>query len=126
MILETPRLVLREWRDADLPRAREIYGNPATGQWIGHGTVMTPAELEAWIEGHRAEQRRIGYSYWALEVKPGVLAGHCGLRPLADTGDVQVGYAVAEEFRGKGIASEAAAAAVEYGFRVLGLKRIVA
>jgi ribosomal-protein-alanine N-acetyltransferase len=67
------------------------------------------------------------YGPWAVvEKKSGELAGHCGLRFIPEIGETEVLYALGKDFWGKGYATEAARASVEYGFQKIGLDRIIA
>lgn len=63
---------------------------------------------------------------WVVEwrERPGFL-GWCGLFPLEDSGLVEIGYRYAAAW-GQGVATEAAKAVLDHGFRVLGLDPIVA
>ena len=64
---------------------------------------------------------------WAVERRdaPGFL-GWCGLFPLGHSGLIEIGYRYVPAAWGQGIASEAAAAVLDHGFRQLGLDPIVA
>ncbi len=64
---------------------------------------------------------------WHVEERlaPGFL-GWCGVFPLQDSGLIEVGYRFARKAWGRGLATEAAAAALDYGFRELELDPIVA
>lgn len=71
------------------------------------------------------EKEKIGFCA-LFEKKTGKFAGWCGLWILQETGETEVGYAVAKEFWGKGYAAEAAKVFLDYGFKNLGLEQIVA
>ncbi len=64
---------------------------------------------------------------WHVEklAAPGCI-GWCGLFPLEDSGFIEIGYRYARAAWGRGLATEAAAAALDYGFQVLELDLIVA
>jgi len=66
-------------------------------------------------------------TFWHIEElnTPGFI-GCCGLFPLEDSGMIEIGYRFVREVWGHGLATEAAAAALDHGFRHLGLARIVA
>jgi len=58
----------------------------------------------------------------------GVFTGWCGLKfqpELSETGEVDLGYRFMRKFWGQQIATESAKACVEYGFKILGVKRII-
>lgn len=73
---------------------------------------------------HHAEY---GWGPWAVvEKASGALLGHCGLRYIADLDETEVLYAFGKKFWGKGYATEAARASVDFGFREIKLERIIA
>lgn len=68
-----------------------------------------------------------GFGMWVVtDSDSGAFAGECGLRWLEDASDVELSYGLYPQFRGRGLASEAARAAMDYGIESLGLERIVA
>jgi ribosomal-protein-alanine N-acetyltransferase len=80
------------------------------------------------IIAHQLEHwRDHGYGWWAVEMRDtGAFAGWCGLQFLAETGEIEVAYMLGREFWGRGLATEAALAAIEFGFDELRLDEIVA
>ena len=54
------------------------------------------------------------------------MIGYCGLRYLDELNEVEVLYGLAKAYWGKGIATQAALAAISYGFNVANLDRIIA
>jgi len=64
---------------------------------------------------------------WHVEERaaPGFI-GWCGVFPLQDSGLMEIGYRFSRAAWGRGLATEAAAAALDYGFRKLELDPIVA
>jgi ribosomal-protein-alanine N-acetyltransferase len=75
-------------------------------------------QLKHWEE-HR-------YGWWAVELREsGALLGWNGLQFLPETGETEVGYLLAREYWGRGLATEGAHASVEYGFEHLGLLTII-
>jgi RimJ/RimL family protein N-acetyltransferase len=77
-----------------------------------------------------AEQRSAqapGLGFWAIEERDsGRIAGAVILKPLGDTEEIEVGYHLARDSWGRGIATEAAQGALRHGFTAVGLDRIVA
>jgi RimJ/RimL family protein N-acetyltransferase len=70
---------------------------------------------------------RYGFGLCRVEERAsGTPVGTCGLIKRDTLPDADVGYAFLPEFRGKGYAYEAAAAVLDHGHRVFGLKRILA
>ena len=94
---------------------------------IGGETLIPFAEeiansrLKSFAEGWRC-----GFGVWALEDRvSGTLIGHAGLARLERSEHVEVLYALAPKWWGKGFAREAARAALRFGFETAGLARIV-
>ena len=68
-----------------------------------------------------------GFGDWAVTAKAdGELLGHCGLNFVPEVSEVEVEYALAKAYWGRGIASEAARASLKFGFEILRLPRIIA
>ena len=67
------------------------------------------------------------YGPWAvIEKSSGELIGHCGLRFIPDISETEVLYAFGKDYWGKGYATEAAQASIDFGFEQVGLERIIA
>ena len=64
---------------------------------------------------------------WVVEERSsGAFAGECGLRWREDGSDIELSYGLVPRFRGLGLATEAARAALDFGVEVLRLECIVA
>ncbi|MDQ8030908.1 GNAT family N-acetyltransferase [Bordetella genomosp. 1] len=127
--LTTPRLLLRPWRDADLPAFAELNADPRVMAFFP-GT-LDRAGSDALAARIRANLAQEGFGLWAVEVRGGApFIGFVGLsRPRFDapfTPCVEVGWRLAQPFWGLGFATEAARAALEHGFDSVGLAEIVA
>ena len=126
--IKTARLILREWRDEDLPLIAAINGDPLAMRHFP--APMTREESDAFVERNRARQAQDGFCMWALEA-PGFaqLVGVLGLarsnfEPPLETG-VEVGWRLAPAYWGKGYATEGARAALNFGFEQKGLEEIL-
>lgn len=68
----------------------------------------------------------VGYGRWACVLKEsGAVIGFCGLKYLADLNAVDVGYRFFPGYWGRGLATEACGASLDFGFRTLGLDQII-
>lgn len=127
-IIETPRLSLRPFTDADLTDyARLIFANPNVTRYLPKRDI-TPEDRAtrtiSYINRHWAEYH---YGIWAITDKStGEFIGHTGLNFLVDTQEVEVDYALSEAYWGQGIATEAARLSLRYGFDEAGVDRIIA
>ncbi len=124
--LETERLILRPINEEDISGVFEMRRDSDVMRYIRE-PVLSRREAEDWIKliSSRWEKDRIGFCS-VIEKQSGKFAGWCGLWRLKESGETEVGYAVAKEFWGKGYASESAEAFLEYGFNKLNLEKIVA
>jgi RimJ/RimL family protein N-acetyltransferase len=123
--LLTERLRLRPAGVDDLEAWLAISRDAET-VWWGEPS-STPDDARTNLEKQIANQARHGFSLWAVELRPeGSVIGATGLQHLADGDEVEVGYRFLREHRGRGYATEAARAAIRFGFDELGLDRIVA
>ncbi|MCC6740903.1 MAG: GNAT family N-acetyltransferase [Planctomycetia bacterium] len=127
MVLETSRLWLREFASGDLEALAEIYADPATSMWLGDGSPRDREATKRELERYSVLYRDRGFGPWAVILKgSGELAGHCGLQELEDAPTPALTYAIGAKFRGRGLATEAARAALHYGLEKLKLEKIVA
>lgn len=127
-ILETERLIIRQLTENDAEFILELVNEPAFIRNIADRGVRTTADAQAYIQnGPVASYAKNGFGLFAVELKAtGVPIGMCGLIRREVLPDVDIGYALLERYWNQGYASEAAAAVLDYGYKVIGLKRIVA
>ena len=125
-MIQTARLLLRRLDYRDAPEVFRLRSDAGTMRYI-RKPETDPTESDRWIDlvSSRWEKEEIGFCA-VIEKSSGQFAGWCGLWRLSETLEVEVGYALLPEFRGKGYASEAAEAFLAYGFIELGLDKIVA
>jgi len=130
VILDTARLRLRPFTAADTSVHRHLYRDPEVTRYLGGGPFLGD---EVGRRSTRAltqfarHWRQHGFGVWAVvERASGRVVGQCGLNQLPERADFEVLYALERGVWCRGLASEAAAAAVRYGFDVVGLDRIVA
>jgi ribosomal-protein-alanine N-acetyltransferase len=126
--LRTPRLRLRQWVDTDLTPFAALNADPRVMQYLP-GTLR-PDESDALAAALRAHIAENGFGVWAVEViDRAPFIGFVGLSSppfeARFTPAVQVGWRFARAHWGRGYATEAARAAVAFGFEVLGLEEIV-
>jgi ribosomal-protein-alanine N-acetyltransferase len=126
--LVTERLLLRPLEPGDEAELHETLADPTTLAAVDREPPWSIEETRESIARRIGQQREHGYSMWAMvERESGRVVGICGLQPLERVGpDVEVGWHVNPEARGRGYATEAGRAALAAGFGPLGLDRIVA
>lgn len=125
IVCETSRLILRQFTRDDLEPLAAMHLDAEVGRFIGVKTVeQTRAALEQWL----AQYERYGSSKWAVVLRgDGELIGRCrlSLEQIEGTEVWELGWTFARAYWGKGYATEAAQAAMEYSFRVLGHRRLI-
>jgi len=126
-ILETARLRLRTWELDDWQALRRLAVDPRVMRYISNGQAWDDGRIRAFVEKQIRQQRDLEMCLWkATQKESEEVVGMCGLQPLEATADIEIGWWLAPELWGRGIATEAARAALAYGFDTLRLKRIVA
>ena len=126
IILETDRLILREFVMDDLEEFFRMLSDPEVTHYTGD-EVQTLQEARTRLEERVfGDYRKHGYGRWAVVHKPtGKVIGFAGLKYLDDVDESDLGFRLFKEHWGKGLATEASRAILAYGFDKLRLKRIV-
>jgi ribosomal-protein-alanine N-acetyltransferase len=126
--LITGRLRLRAPVPRDAASLLAVLGDPEVTRYHNVPTLATLAEARALLErlGERHAARET--IRWAIELaEPGEMIGTVGLlRFDFEHRRAEVGYEIGRRWWGQGLAPEAAAAVIRYGFTALGLHRIEA
>jgi RimJ/RimL family protein N-acetyltransferase len=129
IILETERLLLREFDEGDAAPFYLLGSDPAVIRYTGDpGGGLTSREhaLEVLRSRPLADYRNYGYGRWACVLKAsGEVIGFAGLKYLADSQEVDIGYRLLPTYWGQGLATEACRAILDYGRTRLGLERII-
>ena len=126
-IIETERLLLREFVPDDADALAAVISDPETMRF--YPEPRDRAGVESWIERNRQRYRDCGHGLWAMVLKSsGEVVGDCGLaRQIVDGVDeIEIGYHLRRDLWGQGLAPEAAGACLDYGFERLGAERLIA
>lgn len=128
--LETPRLILRRWREEDIAPMAAVHADPEVMRWIRDGSVLDEQQTRSKVRAWESEWEAQGFGLFAVEIRStGELAGFTGLSVPGFLPEllpaVEVGWRLGRSHWGQGLATEAAAAAVRFGFEERGLERIV-
>jgi RimJ/RimL family protein N-acetyltransferase len=126
-VIETERLLLRQWRGTDVAPNTVMLADPVSGRFITVDGKPVTTELNGWrnaavMSGHWVLH---GVGMFVVEEKSsGKFAGRVG--PWFPPGwpGFEVGWGIASEFRGKGFAVEAARASIDWVFATFDLDRI--
>lgn len=133
--LRTPRLELVPFEAGDAGGLMHFFNHPDVGRYLLDGASVS----RDWVEEEVRESRRRfedgSVGLWKVETRLESAAetgdqdrhgvdGIVGYRPFFDPPELQLLYALHPSLWGRGIATEAARAAVDYAFDVLGLEEI--
>src|SRR5262249_32201751 len=121
------RLQFRRFTPDDLHALAALRSDPDVMKYVASRRPESIEEAQIVLDKVIAHCEHHGFAPWAvIDQVTGKLAGWCGFKYVEDTGEVEIAYGLAKEYWGKGLASEAASAAMEHGFEHLHFDRIVA
>lgn len=128
-MIETERLILRPFREADRDPFAAINGDPRVSDWLG-GPIDRAAS-DALIDRINGQIARDGFGFFAAERKAdGRLVGAIGLqvtRPeLPPAPSVELGWRLSPDVQGQGLAAEGASAVLAWGFANTGRSELIA
>ena len=98
-------------------------------RYIADGRPWPDERARQFVERQIALFEARGFCLWKLALRlpgRGGLIGFCGLQPLPETGEIEIGWWLARAYWGRGLATEAARTALRDGRERIGLQRIVA
>lgn len=125
--IETLRLRLRRFTPEDADELYNIYSHPQLFQYMSNEKPLLLQEIRGIINSLTVNWQKHHLGVWAVVYKrEQKLIGHCGFKFLENTGEIQIGYLLLQPYWGRSLATEAAEAALRFGFEVAQLKRIVA
>jgi RimJ/RimL family protein N-acetyltransferase len=126
-IIETPRLILREFVPDDVTALAKILAKPEAMRFSPTGPIsieQTAAKMASFIDSYV----ELGYGKWTvIERQTGQLIGYCGIAIAEIEGkhENELGYRFDPHFWGQGLATEAATACLEYALKTLKLKYVL-
>ena len=128
-ILDTNRLILRQWLASDREPFVRLNADPRVMEFFP--TLLAPEESISMIDRIEAHFEVHGFGLYAAELRQDhTFIGFIGLNiPTFDapfTPCVEIGWRLAAEYWGQGLATEGARAITEHGFQQLGLREVVA
>lgn len=130
IILETPRLLLREFTSRDAGLILALNADPAVTAFTGDPVLTLEQAEQVLLQVILPQYTQYLHGRWAVHVKTQgsgdpEFIGWCGLKALPERQEIDLGYRFFPLAWGKGYATEAARATLQYGFEKLGLPRIV-
>lgn len=127
--IETPRLLLRPWCNADREPFARMNADPRVMEFFP--ALLSTEQSNAWIDRSEAYMEHRGFGFLAAELRAtGEFIGFIGLSvpsfEASFTPCVEIGWRLAAEHWGSGLATEGAREILRYGFTTLALREVVA
>jgi RimJ/RimL family protein N-acetyltransferase len=127
--IETPRLILRNWVDSDVDAWAQMNADPRVTEFFAR--TYTREVSESMARYMREQLELNGFGWWAVEIRGGTsFAGVVALQavPFAApfTPANEIGWRFSVEHWGRGYATEAARAALDFAFNTLEWPEVVA
>lgn len=123
-ILQTDRLILREFEITDAEKMWELNSDPEVIQYTGDAPFDSEDQARDFLVVYNDYQEN-GYGRWAvIEKKTHEFIGWCGLK-LNEEGFVDIGFRFFKKAWNQGYATESAKACLDFGFKVLNLEEII-
>ena len=124
-LLQTERLLIRPFRLSDAAGFHAMNAVEQVLRYTGDQAFASVEEAELFIRNYD-HYHRYGYGRWALEDRQtGEFIGFCGLKYHPHEDEVDLGFRIPVAHWGKGLATEAAKACLDYGFDRLNMNRII-
>lgn len=125
VILQTPRLILRQFTEADAALILELNSDPEIVKYVHEPTLKTIEHAQEILNNIILPQYQNNLGRWAIHTKHNMdFIGWCGLKHLPEPDEIDLGYRLMQKAWGHGYATEAAQASLEHGFNELNLKLI--
>jgi len=127
--IETERLILRDWKKADLEEFIRINSDSMVMEYMPR--ILKPDDSKRLMKKFHEHIQKNGYGMFAVEIKEtGEFIGTVGICQVRFdapfTPAVEIAWRLNYESWGKGYATEAARAVMDYGFNEMDLDEIVA
>ena len=115
-MIETERLILREYTMSDFDALYSILSDPITMQYYPH--PYDEAYTKRWIDWNLKNYEKYGFGLWAVDLKNYGFIGDCGLTMQNIDGKElpEIGYHIHKDFWRRGFATEAARAVRDWAF----------
>jgi ribosomal-protein-alanine N-acetyltransferase len=126
VILETGRLILDIWQPSDWTALRPIATDAEVMRYITGGVSWSDEQIREYVDRQMKLYAARGFCRWKLvEKSTAEIIGFCGIGFWRDAPDPEIGWWLARQRWGRGLATEAARAALHDVFERVGLDRII-
>lgn len=125
-LLTTERLYLKEFTIDDAQLLIDLNSDPEVTRYTGDGPVKDITEAKRILTDIIFPQYKNKIGRWAVYLNTtDEFIGWCGVKYVEDEKEYDLGYRFFKQHWGKGYASEAASAVMDYAINTLQLKEII-
>ena len=125
-VLATERLRFHPWKPEDFPLLAALHRDPEVQRFLETGeAAWDEAVLRAKFDGFRADYAAHGWSKFKVLDPGGRFLGRAGFGRFEPTGELELGYSFMRPYWGRGYATEAAAALLDWIYRATPLDHVI-
>lgn len=126
-IIETNRLLLRMFEEKDLETAYKLFNDSDVQKYLSPKNRRTREQLCVLLKKAVSYWSEKGFGLWCVTEKHiGEMIGYCGFQTFEKTENIEIVFGYLKEHWGKGLATEALKACLDYGIEKLSLEKIFA
>ncbi|HEV2695635.1 MAG TPA: GNAT family N-acetyltransferase [Verrucomicrobiae bacterium] len=128
IVCETPRLILRKFNDSDVEPLFSFLGDPEVMRFSIRGPLTWEDIQTKYLPACLKRYSRDGLGQWAVVRKSdGICVGECGIcvQEVEGKKEFEISYRMRRDCWGIGLATEAAQACRDHGFKNVGLRRLI-
>ena len=128
IVCETSRLILRQFNESDVDPLLGFRGDPQVMRFSIRGPETREDIQTKYLPGCLKRYSRDGLGQWAVVRKSdGICVGECGIcaQEIEGEREFEISYRMRRDCWGTGLATEAARACRDYGFKKAGLRRLI-
>jgi len=114
-LIRTEQLIMRSWTEDDVDALHQLWIDPDVRRYLGDDIAITRERAAGVVRAHFESVATRGIGYWALhpaDEEP--LVGFCGFRGIEETPEIEIVHGLLPAYWGRGLATEAARAALNY------------
>jgi len=125
IILETQRLILKQFCEDDAQYLFELNSDPEVTKYVGEGAFESVDAVREFVRNYNQYEKYGQGRLNMFDKQSGEYIGWCGLKYLTESRQTDLGYRLLKKHWGKGYATEASTACLNYGFNTLNLEKII-